>query len=174
MFISPEQTINNLGLKRGDFVADFGCGAGAYVFASSKLVGDEGKVYAVDIDKNILDKISREANKKNIQNIDTIIADVESGVHINNNSCDLIILSNILSLVSNIQNVLKEVKRILKSDGILLIVEWKNGDHNILKKRIGCLEEERLVALIAKNNLSIQKHFPAGDYHYAFSVKNKN
>ena len=80
MFISPEQIINSLNLKEGDIVADFGCGAGAYVFAASKFVGDRGKVYAIDRFTDMIDKINREAEKKSIINIDGIVADVEEKI----------------------------------------------------------------------------------------------
>lgn len=172
MFISPEQIVNSLNLKAGDIVADFGCGSGAYVFAVSKLVGDRGKVYAVDRYTDMLDKINREADKMNIINIDTIVGNVEEKVQLNDASCDVIILSNILSEVVNIDNLIKEARRILKPDGMVLIVDWKNTKENITLKRHSLLEEEKVVAILAKYNFQVQKHFPAGDYHYAFSVSN--
>ncbi len=172
MFISPEQIVNSLSLKKGDIVADFGCGSGAYVFAASKLVGDTGKVYAVDIYADMLDKINREADKMNIINIETIIANVEEKVLLDNFSCDFIILSNIFSEVVNINNLIKETKRILKPGGIVLIVDWKNTEQNVVLKRHSLIEEEKLIAILAKNDFKIKKHFPAGNYHYAFSVGN--
>ena len=170
MFISPEQIIENLAPKAGDIVADFGCGNGAYDFAASKLVGDRGKVYAIDMYTDMLDKLAREADKMNIINIDTIVANVEEKVHLNNNTCDIIILSNILSEVVNIDNLIKETKRVLKPNGIVLIVDWKNTKENISLKRHSLIEEEKVVAILAKYDFTVRKHFPAGDYHYAFTV----
>ncbi len=172
MFISPEQIINSLNLKEGDIVADFGCGAGAYVFAASKFVGDRGKVYAIDRFTDMIDKINREAEKKSIINIDGIVADVEEKIYLDNDSCDLIILSNILSEVVNIDNLIKEAKRILRFDGRILIADWKNTEENITLKRHSIIEEEKVLAILAKYNFDVIKHFPAGDYHYAFSIKN--
>ncbi len=168
MFISPSQIIDSLGIRKGDIVADIGCGSGAYVFASSKEVGDKGKVYAVDIHKEMLDKINREADKANIINIDTILADAEDKIHIENYSCDLVILSNILSEVFDIKKVLDEAKRILKPDGIILVIDWKKTEHNLSLKRHNILEEEKIIAILAKEGMSIKRHFPAGHFHYAF------
>ncbi|MEA4910512.1 Ubiquinone/menaquinone biosynthesis C-methyltransferase UbiE [bioreactor metagenome] len=168
MFLSPVQIIEDLNLKRGDTVADFGCGAGAYVFEASKKVGDDGKVYAIDLDENILDKINREAEKMNIVNIDTILSDVESKVQIESMSCDLIILSNVLSEVDNLDNVLEEVKRTLRPDGRILIVDWKKGDNALSRLRPNLVDEEKIVAVLAKHDFSVKKHLPAGEYHYAF------
>lgn len=168
MFLSPEQIIENLDLKRGDTIADFGCGAGAYVFAASKKVGDNGKVYAIDLDENILDKINREAEKMNIVNIDTILSDVEGKVQIESMSCDLIILSNVLSEIDDLENVFQEITRTLRPDGRILIVDWKRSDNPLSKLRPNLLDEEKVVAVLAKHDFSVKKHLPAGEYHYAF------
>ena len=168
MFLSPVQIVENLNLRRGDTVADFGCGSGAYVFAVSKIVGDRGKVYAVDIHKEILDKINREAEKMNLINIDTLLADIEKNVQIESLSCDAILLSNVLGQIKDFNNLLSEIKRILKPGGILLVVDWKKMDHPILNKRENIVPEEKIIAILAKSDFFIKKHLPAGEYHYAF------
>ncbi|MDQ1282001.1 MAG: hypothetical protein QG630_352 [Patescibacteria group bacterium] len=168
MFVSPVQIIESLALRKGDTVADFGCGSGAYVFAASKIVGDRGRVYAVDIHRDILEKINREADKMNIINIDTLLTNVEEKVQIENLSCDVVIISNILAEIKDIDKVLEEVKRILKPDGYLLIVDWKDSDHALSQKRGHVIPEEKITAILAKNHFSIKKHFPAGNFHYAF------
>jgi len=170
MFISPLQIIESLALRRGDIVADFGSGAGAYVFAASKLVGDKGKVYAIDNHKEILEKINTEAEKKNIINIDTILTDIQEKVPVESLSCDLIILSNTLGELHSPEKVILEIKRILKPDGILLVIDWKDIDHILSKNRLGIFSEEKAISLLAKYNFNVKKHFPAGDFHYAFTV----
>lgn len=168
MFVSPVQIIESLALRKGDIVADFGCGSGAYVFAASKMVGDRGKVYAIDIHREMLEKINREADKMNIINIDTLLTDIEEKVQIENLSCDAVILSNVLTEINNIDKVLAEVKRILKPDGYLLVIDWKDLDHALSQKRGNIIAEEKITAILAKNNFAIKKHFPSGNFHYAF------
>lgn len=171
MFLSPEQIIQTLDLKAGDVIADFGCGAGAYVFPASKKVGDIGKVYAIDLNQDILDKIDREADKIGIVNIDTILANVENKVILDDASCDVIILSNLLSEVEDLDKVLEEVKRTLKKGGYILVVDWKKTEHTFSLLRPNLLEEEKIVAVLANHGFSIQKHIGAGEYHYAFTAK---
>ncbi|MEN9338538.1 MAG: hypothetical protein RI945_263 [Candidatus Parcubacteria bacterium] len=168
MFLSPLQIIESLALRKGDVVADFGCGSGAYVFASAKLVGDRGKVLAIDIHKEILEKINREAEKMDLININTILADIEKKIEVESYSCDAVILSNVLSEVTEVDKVLEEAKRILKPNGIFLIVDWKETDHNLSLKRHNILKEEYITAILAKNSIFVKKHFPAGRFHYAF------
>jgi len=168
MFVSPVQIIESLALRKGDIVADFGCGSGAYVFAASKMVGDIGKVYAIDLHRDMLEKINREAEKMNIINIDTLLSNIEEKVQIESLSCDVAILSNVLAEINNIDKVLEEVRRILKPDGYILVVDWKESDHVLSKKRGNILSEEKITAILAKNHFLIKKHFPAGNFHYAF------
>ena len=59
----------------------------------------------------------------------------------------------------------------MKTDGRILIVDWKNTEENVTLKRHSLIEEEKALAILAKYGFVI-KHFPAGNYHYAFSIKN--
>ena len=170
MFISPQEIIKNLNLADGKVVADFGCGQGHYTFLVSKVVGEDGKVYAIDIEKEMLDKINREADKLNLTNIETLLSDVEHKVLLNNQVCDLVIMSNVLSEVVNLDKVLLEAKRVLKPQGRILITDWKAEENELTKKRPNLISEEWLVAFLAKHNLQIKKHLAAGDYHYALVV----
>ena len=170
MFLSPVQIIESLSLRKGDIVADLGCGSGAYIFAASKFVGDRGKIFAVDIHREILEKINRESDKMNVINIDTLLANIESKIRIESLSCDVVIISNVLAEISNFDNLLNEIKRILKPDGILLIVDWKKTDHPLSNKRGEIIPEEKIIAILAPYNFYIKRHFPAGDYHYAFTA----
>ncbi|MEI6352702.1 MAG: methyltransferase domain-containing protein [Candidatus Nomurabacteria bacterium] len=173
MFLSPVQIIESLALRKGDVVADLGCGSGAYVFAASKIVGDRGKIYAVDIHREILEKINHEAEKMNIINIDTLLSNIENKVQIESLSCDVVIVSNVLGDIENYNNLLNEIKRILKPDGFLLVVDWKKIDHAIYTKRVNVIPEEKITAILATHNFYIKKHYPAGEYHYAFLVAQK-
>src|SRR3989338_7424054 len=59
MFIDPTQIIDSLDIEPGMKIADFGSGAGFYAIALAKKAGEGGKVYAVDIQKNLLEEARR-------------------------------------------------------------------------------------------------------------------
>ena len=52
-------------------------------------------------------------------------------------------------------------------NGKVLVVDWKEGDSKILKNR-NTINEQRIIAILAKYGLNVEKHLPAGDFHYAF------
>jgi len=61
-----------VGLKEGMNVLDFGCGEGHYTIPAAKLVGENGKIFAVDKDKNAIEKVKQIVGKYNLKNIEFI------------------------------------------------------------------------------------------------------
>lgn len=150
-------------------VADLGCGAsGHFIFSASKLVGERGKVYAVDILKTILENINRRAKLENLNNIETIWSDLEifGATKIESGSLDAAMLINTLYQSHKRAEIIREAVRMLKKDGVLLMVEWKN-----ISSPIGPPVEERvrpelMKAAAKKLGLNLEEEFGAGQYHY--------
>ena len=126
MFVRPEKVIETLDLGPSMTVADFGCGSGHYAVEAGRKVGKSGKVYAIDIQKEMLSYVRAQAQMEGLTNIETIWTDLETAeaTRLKNDSVDLVIISNILFQVDDKNAVIAEAKRILKSGGKLAIVEW--------------------------------------------------
>ena len=77
MFSDPRDNVKQFSLGPGNFVADFGAGSGFYTLAASDAVGPDGKVYAIDVQKDLLLKIKNLANSQHKRNVDVIWADLE-------------------------------------------------------------------------------------------------
>lgn len=166
-FLTPEHLVERLFLKKGSRVADIGAGSGAYVVSLARAVGDEGKVFAVDIHRDALHTLHNSLIKAGYLNTDIIWADVEKGIHIEDYDLDAVILSNILFQLENIQLALKEVNRVLKPEGQLLIVDWKDSFGGIGPHPGAVVTESRAEEELRKVGFHIRERLPAGDYHYA-------
>lgn len=150
-------------------VAHLGCGAsGHFVFPSAKLVGKRGQVYAVDILKPVLERVDRQSRQENLVNIKTIWSDLEifGATSIESSSLDTALLINVLYESKKRPEILREAIRLLKKDGRLVIVEWKN-----VATPFGPSIEERvrqdLLELAGKKlGLVLEEEFVAGPYHY--------
>ncbi len=173
MFVRPEETIEMFELGPGMTVADFGCGSGHYTMAAAKRVGENGRVYALDIQKELLQSVKSTAELNNLKNIEIIWADLDlpQGSRLADNSVDFVIISNILFQSENRQQIAKETSRILKEGGRVAIIEWKKEGGKagpLLEKRI-TREETRNIFL--EQGFKLEKEFQPGESHYGIIFK---
>lgn len=173
MFIRPEETIKEFELEPGMVVADFGCGSGHYTIEAAKRVGERGRVYALDIQKDLLQALKSTAELSHLKNIEIIWADLDlpQGSRLADTSVDFVIISNILFQAENRQQIVKETLRILKDGGRVAIIEWEKE-----KGKTGPLLEKRIAREDAKNafleqGFKLEKEFQPGENHYGLIFK---
>lgn len=167
-FLTPEHLVRELYLKPGDRVADIGCGTGAYTIALAQEVGEMGHVYAVDVHREALHTLAGTLEKKGIQNVDMLWADVEQHIPIDGYSLDAVVVSNVLFQLGNINSLLLHISKILKPEGQLLIVEWSESHGGIGPHKDHVIDEAYAEKLVVANNFRILKRLQAGSFHYAF------
>jgi len=125
MFVNPNNVLKKLGLRDFMKAADFGCGSGSWVLPLAQIL-EEGSVFAVDVQQEPLSALSGKAKHEGLQNITTIIGDLEEKIpDIKDDSLDLVIIANTLFQFENKTAVFSEAKRVLKKGGKLLVVDWK-------------------------------------------------
>jgi len=119
------EVLKRIGIKDGASIIDFGCGFGHYAFSASQAVGDKGKVYAVDIDKRILNFVEESISKRGITNINVVHSKEKNTLDFQSNEIECILLYDIMHGTSIDRfEFLKEVQRVLKEDGILSILPF--------------------------------------------------
>jgi len=111
-----EDFLKAVGIKEGQVVLDFGCGEGHYAVPAAKLVGEKGIVYAVDKDKQALDRLTQIIKKNNIKNVEVIKK--ESIIPLENNSLDFILCYDVVHYLKNRQTIYHEFYRVLRPEGI--------------------------------------------------------
>jgi ubiquinone/menaquinone biosynthesis C-methylase UbiE len=168
MFLTPDHLVRELYLKPGDRVADLGCGTGAYTIALAKEVGDMGQVFAVDVHRDMLHTLAGTLERQKLLNVEMLWADIEKGIPIDAYSLDAVVMSNILFQLHDIDAALSYVAKILKPEGMLLVVEWSQSHEGIGPHPDHVVTEEKAEMLAQKHGFRMQKRLPAGDYHYAF------
>src|SRR4030042_6567721 len=97
LFFKPEEILKQINLAEGAKVADFGAGTGYIATLLAKTVGPEGKVYAVDIQKVVLEALKSRAKMANLLNMETVWGNLEvvGGSSLENSSGDFVFLINI-------------------------------------------------------------------------------
>jgi len=150
-------------------VADLGCGAsGHFVFPAARMVGKNGKVYAVDILKPNLENINKRARVENLTNIETVWSDLEifGATKIEAGSLDVAMLINTLYQSRKRAEIMREAIRMLKRDGKLIVVEWKNTSSPIGPPAEKRVKIDPLKTAGEKLGMSLEEEFEAGQYHY--------
>jgi arsenite methyltransferase len=109
------------GLQEGETVVDLGSGAGIDVFLSSKQVGTRGIVIGVDMTDEMLERARRSAKEGGYTNVEFRKGDIEKRIPVDENSADVVISNCVINLTINKENVFKEVHRVLKKGGRMVI-----------------------------------------------------
>lgn len=127
----PEVIFRELKLKEGDLFLDLGCGAGDYAFYASRIIGSSGTVHALDKWPEVISSLISKANSMGINNIKAIPCDITGLLPIENASIDTCLVATVLhipDIAKNVNNLLKEIRRILKPEGLIAVIEIKKED----------------------------------------------
>lgn len=167
-FLVPDEIVKNLPLENGMTVADIGAGSGAFVIPIARFVGDTGKVYAIDINKEILVKVKKDANTANLSNVEIIWGDAEvkGGTKLADNSVDFVLVSNIFFQTEDKNGLVIEVGRILKPKGMVAVIEWKGSFGGLGPKENAVIRESEVQKLFSDSLFAEYNKINAGDYHY--------
>lgn len=167
MFSEPAANIAKLGLTEGMKVVDLGAGSGFYAIEAARKVGTIGRVYAIDIQKDLLERLRSMAFAQSIHSIEVIVGDLEKigGTKLRESMADRVIASNILFQLDHakLDDFILEIKRILKVGGKVLVVDWDQGSAIAPKTAVASTETKKL---FAKNGFILDQSFQAGDHHY--------
>ena len=106
MFSDPENNIKQFALGPGMQVADFGSGSGFYSLVAARAVAPSGRVFAVDIQKSLLEKLKNGARQNKLNNVDVVWGDLEhlGGTKLRESSMDAVIVGNLFFQIENQPN----------------------------------------------------------------------
>jgi ubiquinone/menaquinone biosynthesis C-methylase UbiE len=127
--------LREVGIETGFDVLDYGCGPGSYIVPLVKLVGDSGKIYALDMHPLAIEAVQRLISKKGITNVQTILSDCKTGLP--SNSIDVVLLYDILHDLDSVSDVLAELQRILKPKGILSLSDHHMKEEEMISRVTG-------------------------------------
>jgi ubiquinone/menaquinone biosynthesis C-methylase UbiE len=134
-FFKPaKKYLRKFGIKPGSVIIDYGCGTGACIRAASELVGEKGIVYAVDVHEMAIECVDELVNKHGISNVKTILTDGKKSP-IPDKTADLIYALDMFHMVKETDPFLKELYRIIKPEGIL-ILEDGHQPRSVSKEKI--------------------------------------
>ncbi len=131
-FLPRMNILKEVGIRPGFHVLDYGCGPGSYIFPLAELVGESGKIYALDIHPLAIQRVQSIASKKQLSNVETICSDCKTGLP--DNSIDVVLLYDTFHDLSEPNGVLEELHRVLKPNGILSFSDHHMKEEEIVSK----------------------------------------
>jgi ubiquinone/menaquinone biosynthesis C-methylase UbiE len=165
MFSDPAANLVKLGLNDGMKVVDLGAGSGFYTYLAAKAVGSSGRVYAVDVQKDLLERLRSTGATQGLRNIEVIWGNAEKigGTKLREAVADRVIASNVLFQIIKPDDFVLEIKRITKPGGKVLLVDWSEvspiGPQTVIPSM-------KAQTLFEKSGFKLDQSFGAGDHHY--------
>ena len=121
---SPDSILADIELRAGLTFVDVGCGDGFFALPAARIVGKEGKVYALDFDVVAISSLKEKALRGNLKNIETRVGAVEDTIFCD--SCaDVSFFGIVLHDFDDPAKVLKNAARMIKPSGRLVDLDWK-------------------------------------------------
>ena len=172
-FADPTQNVAQFRLEPGMTVVDLGAGPGAYEVPLARSVMPGGKVYAVDVQKDLLVRLKSTLAEKNIENVNLIWADVEvlGGTKLGDGLADVVLISNTLFLAENKHGLALEAKRLLKREGRLILIDWVDTFGGVGPAPEQVVKRDQAQKLFEQAGLVFASDFQAGDHHYGLIFK---
>lgn len=173
-FSDPQTIVGQLDIIGGHHIADLGAGSGAYTLALAERFknNNDTKVFAIDVQKDLLDRLESEAQNRGLTSVHGVWGNIEEtkGTRLRDASIDMVIVANTLFQVEHKQGIMQEVKRILKPEGQLVIIDWSESFGNIGPKADHIISESSAKSLCEEAGFVFRKNIQVGDHHYGFVV----
>ena len=125
----PEKVLKEFGIREGMVLLDVGTGPGFYLPYLSKLVGEEGKVYAIDVQEEMLRRAKGKVEREGLKNVEVFKSE-ENSIPLPDNSVDFIFIAFTFHELEDPKRFVKELKRVAKPSAYLAIIDWKKEERD--------------------------------------------
>jgi len=161
----PASILGMLAIEDGQTLADLGCGTGYFTVFLSALVGPAGKVYAVDIEQEMLDHVMSREDLPDLGNVIPVLAEPADPL-LPEGAIDLILTVNTWHHIDGRIKYLKKLKSALKPYGRLVIVDWREGDLPMGPPAGHKLSRDQVIKELGKAGWSLTTEGTALPYQY--------
>ena len=153
-----ETLLDNLRIEPGQVVGDLGCGNGYLSLPIASRVGPRGRVFAADLQPEMLKLLRERAAHKNIVNIQTLQSSA-SDPGFAPGSCDWILMVDVYHELDRPESVLAAVRRALRPGGRLALVEFRAEDPSVKIKPEHKMTKAQILGEMAYNGLRFESEF---------------
>jgi ubiquinone/menaquinone biosynthesis C-methylase UbiE len=127
---APDAALNAIGIAKGATVADIGAGVGYFTWRLAARIGPQGKVYAVDIQQGMLDRLRQNMAERKLANYEAVLG-AEDDPRLPAGRIDLALLVDVYHEFSQPQKMLRKIRAALTPDGRMVLLEYRKEDPQV-------------------------------------------
>ena len=150
--------LTHFGAKPGMTVCDMGCGNGFYAIKIAQMVGPGGKVLGVDIQPEMLELLKQRATEVGVTNVQPILGTMIDP-RLPAGEVDLILCVDVYHEFSYPERMLAAMRRALKPDGLLVLVEYRTEDPKVPIKPLHKMSKAQIMKELPPNGFKLAKQF---------------
>lgn len=162
--------MSEIGLKKGSIFVDVGCGEGFFAVPAARIVGKNGRVYALDIDEESIAILREKAAKEGLRNLVTRVGAAEEMV-LCEVCADFVFFGIVLHDFRNVSRVLQNAKKMLKPTGLVADLDWKKEPMQFGPPVNIRFNETQAAGLLDKAGFEVEEAKEMGLYHYLILAK---
>ncbi len=167
--LDPDEALELFRIEKGWIVLDIGCGPGVFSFPLAKMVGPNGRVYGIDTEPLMLQKLENRITERRVTNILSVKSN-EKYIPLPNSIADFALMSTVLHELEGPETLL-EVRRLLKKTSYLGIIDWKKIDEDIGPPIEHRLSEDESTLLLKAAGFEPEKPVNLGQSHYGIVAR---
>jgi ubiquinone/menaquinone biosynthesis C-methylase UbiE len=162
----------NLGLKAGMTVCDMGCGNGFHTLPMAKMLGGTGQIFGVDIQPEMLSQLRDRLEEQGIGNVTPILGS-QHDPRLPANAIDLILLVDVYHEFSHPEQMLSAMRRSLKPDGVVVLVEFRAEDPRVPIKPEHKMSKSQIMKELPANGFRLVKEFDGLPWQHMMFFKER-
>jgi ubiquinone/menaquinone biosynthesis C-methylase UbiE len=167
---NPEAILKSIGLKTGMSFADIGCGAGFFALPAARIVGEQGKVYGLDISPDAISALRERGEKEGLKNL-ALTTGAAEDIIVCEKCADVIFFGISLHDFQNARKVLANARRMIKPGGKLIDLDWKKEGVPIGPPSHIKFTEAHASQLIEAAGFKVESVKDSPPYHYLITAK---
>lgn len=151
---NASESFVQLKLTPGMTVCDLGCGNGYWTIPMARKVGAEGRVLAVDIQREMLQKLRQRSARFDLKNIEPILGDVDDP-NLPEAEVDLLLMVDVYHEFSHPESMLWAIRRSLKPSGVVALLEYREEDPKVPIKPLHKMSKNQIIKEYEKNGFKL-------------------
>jgi arsenite methyltransferase len=161
----PHEVLKALDIKGGEVIADIGAGSGYFTFRLAHHVGNNGRVYAIDVSPDMILHLNRRIRDLKASNVHAILADPDDPL-LAERSVDRFFFCDSWHHIENQTKYLSQIKKILKPGGEIVMIDFHKKELPVGPPMQMRIAREDLIKQMESNGFRVAKEHTFLPYQY--------